>query len=72
MQRRSWTSAEIRLLIERYPIEGPSRLAQELDRSEDSISSFARRCGLRSMRRPYQRWAAGPEARSDKNPDAPH
>lgn len=55
MPRRRWNSREIGLLSERYPVEGPGKLAHELGRSKDSISSFARRCGLRTQRRPYQR-----------------
>jgi hypothetical protein len=72
MPRRRWTSAEIQQLAERYPVEGPVCLALEFGRSEDSVSGFARRCGLRTPRRPYLRHAAGPEAPPEKNPDAPH
>lgn len=61
MPRRRWTSQDIGLLSERYPVEGPSKLAHELKRSEDSISSFARRCGLRTPRRPYRRKAREPQ-----------
>lgn len=57
MTRRRWTSRDIGLLRERYPVEGPGKLTEELGRSEDSISSFARRCGLRTSRRPYRRKA---------------
>jgi len=50
MRRRRWTIQEIQMLRERYPNEGPNRLAQELGRSADSVSSFAHRCGLRTQR----------------------
>jgi hypothetical protein len=55
MPRRFWTGREIVMLAERYPAEGSGRLARDLGRSEDSVSSFARRCGLRAGRRTYQR-----------------
>jgi hypothetical protein len=38
------------MLADRYPDEGPIRLALETGRSEDSVSSFAHRCGLRTRR----------------------
>lgn len=57
MKRRQWASQEIELFVEWYPVEGPRRLAEELKRSEDSISSFARRCGLRTPRSSYRRHA---------------
>jgi hypothetical protein len=50
MRRRRWTGPEIQMLQNRYPDEGPSRLAEEMGRSEDSVSSFAHRCGLRTQR----------------------
>lgn len=59
MKRRRWTGKEIHTLTDRYPDEGPVRLALEMGRSEDSVSSFARRCGLRTQRQPYRhrdRW----------------
>ena len=55
MPNRFWTGREIQMLTERYPVEGSGRLAQELGRSVNSVSSFARRCGLRAERRPYRR-----------------
>ena len=55
MPRRFWTSWEIEMLADRYQAEGSGRLALELGRSLDSVSSFARRCGLRADRRAYQR-----------------
>lgn len=64
MPRRRWTSQDIGLLKERYPIEGTGKLAEELGRSEDSVSSFARRCGLRTPRRPYRRKARQPQVAS--------
>ena len=50
MERRRWTAQEIRMLQERYAGEGPVSLALEMGRSEDSVSSFAHRCGLRTAR----------------------
>ncbi len=55
MRNRVWTGREIQLLTERFQAEGSGRLAQDLGRSEDSVSSFARRCGLRVERRRYRR-----------------
>ena len=55
MPRRFWTGREIQLLEDRYQAEGSGRLALELGRSVNSVSSFARRCGLRAERRPYRR-----------------
>jgi hypothetical protein len=57
MKRRRWTCPEIQMLTDRYSEEGPGRLAQEMGRSEDSVSSFAHRCGLRT-----QRWLERAEA----------
>ena len=53
--RKRWTGPEILAVIGRYPDEGPKRLATDLGRSEDSVSGQARRCGLRTPRRPYRR-----------------
>jgi len=50
MKRRRWTAQEIRMLQERYAEEGPAPLAIEMGRSEDSVSSFAHRCGLHTAR----------------------
>lgn len=50
MPRRRWTAHEIQMLQERYAGEGPVPLALEMGRSEDSVSSFAHRCGLRTAR----------------------
>ncbi len=61
MTRRRWTGRDIGLLRERYPVEGPGKLTEELGRSEDSISSFARRCGLRTPRHPYRRKGRQPQ-----------
>jgi len=49
--RRPWLPGEVRLLGQRYPGEGPSHLATDLGRSEDSVMSMARRLGLRSLHR---------------------
>jgi len=50
MKRRRWTGQEIQVLADRYVDEGPIQLALELGRSEDSVSSFAHRCGFRTRR----------------------
>jgi hypothetical protein len=50
MRRRRWTAPEIQMLQERYAEEGPLPLALEMGRSEDSVSSFAHRCGLHTAR----------------------
>lgn len=52
--RRRWTPREIATMTARYPREGPKRLAQELGRSVDAISSQARRYGQNTKRRSYQ------------------
>ena len=54
MKRRPWNGQELLTLMERFLVEGPIRLAQEMGRSKDSVSSFARRCGLRTQRKPYR------------------
>jgi hypothetical protein len=55
MKRKLWTAQEIRTLIERYPTEGPRPIAEDLKRSKDAVSSFARRIGLRTPRKSYRR-----------------
>jgi hypothetical protein len=50
MKRRRWTAEEIQKLQYRYADEGPVPLALEMGRSEDSVSSFAHRCGIRTTR----------------------
>lgn len=55
MRRRSWTTAEVKEVLTRFHAEGPRTLARELNRSEDSIGSFARRIGMRTPRRSYRR-----------------
>ncbi len=66
MRRRRWTGPEIQMLRDRYPDEGPFQLALELSRSEDSVSSFARRCGLRTERRQYGNHDACPHPEHEK------
>ena len=51
MPRRTWSLTEIIAVAERYPREGPASLASILGRGEDSITSQARRLGLRSATR---------------------
>lgn len=48
MPRRKWTGNDIAIL-ETYPQIGAAKIARELDRSEDSVTSMARRMGLRAM-----------------------
>lgn len=51
MVRRRWRAAEIGHLGEHYAEDGLNQTAIDLDRSPDSVSSQARRLGLRS---PYR------------------
>ena len=51
MSRRQWAAHEIRLLAARYPEKGLAGLASILNRSDDSITSMAKRLGLRSLNR---------------------
>ena len=55
MRRRIWTHAEVALVVTRYHREGPVRLARQLDRSESSVSSLARRFGQKTPRRKYRK-----------------
>jgi transposase-like protein len=55
MERKLWTAWELRIVIDRYPNEGPQRLANELQRSKDAVSGVARRVGLKTRRKPYRR-----------------
>jgi hypothetical protein len=64
MKRRRWTGPEIQMLSIRYGDEGPAQLAVELRRSEDSVSSFAWRCGLRTVRMSYRKPEPGSLSRS--------
>jgi hypothetical protein len=61
MFRRKWTTKETLDMVSRYHAEGPSQLAVMLNRSEDSISSQARRYGLRTVRRAYRRGDRSPK-----------
>lgn len=58
MSRRRWSHTEILAVADRYKTEGPTLLAREYHRSENSISSLARRIGVRTSRKPYQRRAS--------------
>lgn len=69
MKRRRWTWPEIQMLRDRFLEEGPAPLALRLGRSEDSVSGFARRCGLRTQRRPYRRLQARPYPESSEITD---
>jgi hypothetical protein len=53
-RRRTWGGDEFLLLVERYPQEGPSRLALDLGRSERSITSAASRFRLKSHTRRFR------------------
>lgn len=64
MKRRRWTVQELQMLQERYADEGPVPLALEMGRSEDSVSSFAHRCGLRTSRRLEREEAVSPALES--------
>lgn len=48
MQRSKWTADQIRQLASRYPEEGLADLPALFNRSRYSVTSFARRMGLRS------------------------
>ena len=50
MRRRRWSAQEIQILQDHYYNEGSNQIAQFLGRSVDSVSSFARRCGIRTRR----------------------
>ncbi|CAN5359484.1 hypothetical protein BH11PLA2_BH11PLA2_38380 [soil metagenome] len=65
MKRKPWHPHEIRHVIERYNETGPDAIAHELGRSDDSVSSLARRYGLKTARKPYRR--AKKETASVKN-----
>ena len=47
--RRIWIPSERKRVLERYCLDGPAKLAAELGRSVDSISSFAGRYGQKSL-----------------------
>jgi len=67
--RRQWTAAEIESLF-RYPEEGTS-LASLLGRSEDAVTSLARRLGLRARNRVARLVAARRKNRvPSKTPDS--
>jgi hypothetical protein len=48
--RRLWMPSERKWVLERYSQDGPSGLASQLGRSVDSVTSFARRYGQKSLR----------------------
>ena len=48
--RRLWMPAERSRVLERYRQDGPAGLASQLGRSVDSVTSFARRYGQKSLR----------------------
>lgn len=48
MSRRQWTNTEIAIL-QSYPEVGPVKVARQLGRSEGSVTSMARRVGLKSL-----------------------
>lgn len=51
MHKTRWTAPEIRQLLTRYTEEGPTKLAIDLERSVDSVTSQATRLGLKSASR---------------------
>lgn len=71
MPRRRWTAQEIQMLQERYAEEGPVPLALAMGRPEDSVSSFAHRCGLRTRRKLRHEDASGPVPGRDLAPILP-
>ena len=48
--RRLWMPAERKRVLERYSLDGSAGLASQLGRSVDSVTSLARRYGLKSLR----------------------
>jgi hypothetical protein len=50
-RKRHWGGYEFEQLFLRYPVEGPTKLAAELNRSEDSVNAQAARFRLRSLTR---------------------
>jgi hypothetical protein len=51
MPKRRWQVAEIEELLQRYWVEGPERLARELGRSMNAVTSQANRMGMQSLTR---------------------
>jgi hypothetical protein len=51
LKKRTWQSHEIAALFPRYLAEGPTQLAKDLGRTDDSVSSQATRLGLPSLNR---------------------
>jgi hypothetical protein len=51
MRKRRWRADEIAQLSGRYEVEGPERLAHDLGRTVDSVTSQASRLRMRSMTR---------------------
>lgn len=51
MVKRRWSSREIEVVIRRYESEGPTPLARDLGRSDDSVTSQANRLGFFSLTR---------------------
>ena len=49
--KRQWRGDEIEQLWNRYPLEGPERLAADLGRTTGSIDAMAARFRLRSLGR---------------------
>jgi hypothetical protein len=50
-RKRRWSGDEFVALVDRYPTEGPARLAIEFGRSHASVDSQAARFRLRSSTR---------------------
>jgi hypothetical protein len=69
MSGRRWRADEIEVLF-RYPDEGTS-LAAVLGRSEDSVTSLARKLGLRAKNRVARLVAARQKNRADKSAGRP-
>ena len=63
---REWTDDEIRILIEKYPVERTIDLVQELGRSKQSIDHKAQRLGLKKTAE--RLFANRSERRGEKSP----
>jgi len=67
VRERMWFEAEIEFLIDHYATEGSVWVAVQLTRTSDSVTSMARRLGLRIARR---HMASISQQRCSTQPDA--
>ncbi len=69
MPRRRWSSAEIEVLLA-YPEKGIA-LAAVLNRTEDAVTSLARKLGLRALNRVARQVASRKRNRLPNSEDDP-